>query len=286
MGRQNAQFQSQALIGRLRPAKVSKSLIPAQRQEIIQEYLSLHRIVRSADLSQMLEVSEATIRRDLEWLESQGFLERTHGGAILSQRMPFELEYVQRVKAHPEEKRLIGIAAAKLIEEGDVVFINSGTTTSAVIRHIPRDKKITLITNNLSAAIEVGETGFEFLLLGGAFQPMSNSVAGRFAVETLRNLYANKAFFGVDGISPKYNCTMPSNAEAEVVRLMLERTLGPKIVVADHSKWGVVSSFEVARIENVQKLITDRQLNADARSELAARNVEVVIADDDLGTEV
>jgi DeoR/GlpR family transcriptional regulator of sugar metabolism len=264
---------------------MGKDLIPAQRRELIQEYLTVHKIARSTDLVEKLGVSEATIRRDLEWLESQGFLERTHGGAVLSQRMPFELKYVQRAESHPNEKRLIGIAAASLVEEGDVIFVNSGTTTSQVIRHLPRGKNLTIITNNLSAAIEVGETEFELILLGGSFQPLSNAVAGRFAAENLRQLYANKAFLGVDGISLKYNCTVPSNAEAEVSRLMLERTLGPKIVVADHSKWGVVSSYEVAKIEQIQKLITDNMLDANACHELAARSVEVIIAGNGSRTE-
>ena len=84
----------------------------------------------------LLDTSEATVRRDLEWLEREGIVERTHGGAILSQRLTLEPEYLQRAQKHPEEKRLIGEMAASLIEDNDVVFINSGTTTTQVIRHI------------------------------------------------------------------------------------------------------------------------------------------------------
>ena len=85
---------------------MSKALIPAQRRERIQEYLALHKIARTVDLCNMLDASEATVRRDLEWLEQDGILERTHGGAILSQRMITEPEYRQRVQHHPEEKSL------------------------------------------------------------------------------------------------------------------------------------------------------------------------------------
>lgn len=83
---------------------MGKTLIPAQRREKIQEFLSVHQIARTADLMNMLEASEATVRRDLEWLEQKGFLERTHGGAILNQRVTFEQEYQQRLKNFPEEK--------------------------------------------------------------------------------------------------------------------------------------------------------------------------------------
>jgi DeoR family fructose operon transcriptional repressor len=105
---------------------MSKPLIPAQRRERIQEYLATHKIARMDELYAMLDTSEATVRRDLEWLELQGKVERTHGGAILSQRLIFEPEYTQRAQKHPEEKRLIGKIAAALIEDNDVVFINSG----------------------------------------------------------------------------------------------------------------------------------------------------------------
>jgi DeoR family fructose operon transcriptional repressor len=257
---------------------MSRSLIPAQRREYIQKYLATHKIVRTADLYDLLDASEATVRRDLEWLEQQGILERTHGGAILSQRMIFEPEYQQRAQNHPEEKDNIGALAASLIEEGDIVFTNSGTTTTQVIRHIRSDAGISVFTNNLNAALEVGEAGFHLYLVGGEFQSRSNSLAGRFANENLRQVYANKAIIGVDGISLKHGCTVPSNAEAEVVKLMLERTLGQIIVVADHSKWGVVSNFLIATIDAIDKLVTDEEFDRSALESLAAHNVESLIA--------
>jgi len=98
---------------------MSKNLIPAQRRERIQEYLAIHRIVPSAELSLLLEVSEATIRRDLEWMENQGVIERTHGGAIFNERVNLEQEYQQRAQRFPNAKRRIGALAASLIEDGD-----------------------------------------------------------------------------------------------------------------------------------------------------------------------
>jgi DeoR family fructose operon transcriptional repressor len=257
---------------------MSKQLIPAQRHERIRERLEACKVVSNAELCELLGVSEATIRRDLEWLEEQGILERTHGGAILSQRMKLEPEYAARELAHPEEKKLVGAAAAALIQEGETIFVNSGTTTTEVIRHIPSGAKVTVVTNNLSAAMQVHEVGFELILLGGTFYPRSNAVVGHFAAENLRQMNANKTFIGADGMSLKYGYTVPNNPEAELVHLMIERTRGQVIVVADHSKWGVVSNFEVARIEEIPTLVTDSKLSTQARNELAARNVRVIIA--------
>lgn len=257
---------------------MSKSLIPAQRRERIQEYLQIHQIARSADLCDLLEASDATVRRDLEWLEHEGVLERTHGGAILSQRMNLEPEYRQRAQLNPEEKRRIGARAAALIKKGDIVFLNSGTTTTQVIRHIRSEADVSVFMNNLSGTLEVGELGFRLYLLGGEFQPRSNSVAGRFAIENLEQVYASKTILGVDGISLKHGCTVPSNAEAEVVRQMIKHTKGEIIVVADHSKWGVVSNFQIATIDEIDKLITDEAVDPSAIESLAEHGVEIMIA--------
>jgi DeoR family fructose operon transcriptional repressor len=257
---------------------MSKPLIPAQRRERIQDYLGIHQIVRTADLCEILDASEATIRRDLEWLEDKGFLERTHGGAILNQRMILEQEYQQRAQHHPDEKRRIGELAASLIEEGDIVFINSGTTATQVLQHIRRNSRITVFTNNVSAVMDLGDPGFHYYMTGGEFQSRSNSLAGRFALDNLGLVYANKTILGVDGISLKHGCTVPTNAEAEVVRRMIERTKGQVIVVADHSKWGVVSNFQIANMDEIDKLITDESLDSSAVESLADYKIECLLA--------
>ena len=158
---------------------MGKPLIPAQRRERIQEYLAVHQIARIADLCALLETSEATIRRDLEWLEAEGILERTHGGAIVNQRLTSEPEYLLRVQKNPEEKRQIGALAASLIEDGDIVFINSGTTTTQVIQQIRSNANISVFTNNLNAALELGvQAGqFEFQMLYGIRRDLQEKLA-------------------------------------------------------------------------------------------------------------
>jgi DeoR family fructose operon transcriptional repressor len=257
---------------------MSKQLIPAERRKLIRDRVHAARVVSNPELCRLLNVSEATVRRDLEWLEKQGVLERSHGGASLSQRVKLEPGYAARALAHPEEKASIGAAAAALIEEGDTIFVNAGTTATQVIRNIPSGMKVTVVTNNLSAALEVHAEEIELILLGGTLYPRTNAVVGHFAADNLRRMNANKTFIGADGISLKYGYTVPSNPEAELVRLMIERTHGAVIVVADHSKWGVVSNFEVAQIDEVQMLVTDAQFGADARAELEARNVKVIVS--------
>lgn len=257
---------------------MGKALIPAQRREKIQEYLSIHQIARTTDLMELLEASEATVRRDLEWLEEKGVLERTHGGAILNQRVTFEQEYQQRLKNFPEEKKRIGQLAASLIKDGDIVFINSGTTATQVLQHISPNPRITIITNNVRLLVEIGDPGFHLQLTGGEFHSRSNSLAGRFALDNLNLVFANKAILGVDGISLKHGLTVPTSPEAEVVRKMIEHTKGQVIVVADHSKWGAVSNFPVASVGEVDVLVTDEKFDASATEELAEHGVETMVA--------
>lgn len=257
---------------------MTKPLIPAQRRDRIQDFLAANKIARTADLCALLEASEATVRRDLEWLEQEGILERTHGGAILSQHLPLEPGYQQRALTYPEEKRSIGAAAASLIEKDDIVFINSGTTTTEVIRHIRGDPSISIFTNNLSGAFEVGEPAFHYYIVGGEFQPRSNSLAGRFGIENLGQVFANKAILGVDGVSLRHGCTVPSNAEAEIMRQMIKHTRGEVIIVADHSKWSVVSNFQVAAIAEVNRLVTDPGLDPLAFESLSSQGVQILVA--------
>ena len=258
---------------------MGKSLIPAQRRQRIQELLDRDQVVQNGFLSEILQVSEATIRRDLDWLEQEGRLERTHGGATLSQRMDLEPEYHYSAQAHPTEKAHIGALAAGLVEEGDVIFVNSGTTATQVVRHIRERVDVTVITTNVSAVLEAPvNDDIELVLLGGSYRARARSVAGRFATDCLRQVYASKAFIGVDGISFKYGYTTPMSAEAEIARLMIERTQGPVIVVADHSKWGVVANFEIAQFDQIQTIVTDEGLKPTVQAELVSRAVNVLIA--------
>ncbi len=257
---------------------MSKLLIPAQRRDRIQEYLAVNKIARTADLCDLLEASEATVRRDLEWLEQEGILERTHGGAILSQRMTLEPGYQQRAQVYIDEKRSIGALAASLVQKDDVVFLNSGTTTTEVLRQIRNDPSISVFSNNLWGVVELREPGFQYYLVGGEFQARSYSVAGRFANENLAQVYANRAIIGTDGISLKHGCTVPSNAEAEIVRQMIRQTKGEIILVADHSKWGVVSNFQIASIDEINTLVTDASFDQSAYESLEARGLRIRVA--------
>jgi DeoR family fructose operon transcriptional repressor len=252
--------------------------IPADRRRQIHELLQRKGVVAVSELSKLLGVSDLTIRRDLDEMSRQGMLERTHGGAILNQRVSVEPLYQQKDAAHKEEKESIGNAAAALVEDGDTLLINSGSTTLEVIRAL-KNRKVRIITSNIGAVGIAAEGIFECILIGGVYRSRSNSLIGALAELSLQQVYGSKAFIGVDGISFKYGLTTPILEEAEIARKMIERTPGPVIVVADHSKIGVVSNFVTAPIDKVHILVTDSCIEENFRLELEKIGIRIIIAE-------
>lgn len=258
---------------------MKSALIPAERRNRIREVLRAQGAVKVSELSQRFDVSEITIRRDLERLERNGFLERTHGGAVLSQRMRREPRYTDKDQLHRAEKQTIGRAAAALVDDGDTLLINSGSTTLQVMRHLAGHQDVRVITSNMGGPFAVQDPAFEVILIGGTFRAQSNSLVGPLATQTLSQVYGSKSFIGVDGISLKYGLTTPVLAEAEVARTMIERTRGPVIVVADYTKLGVVADFMTASLDQVDILVTDRGFDEGYREALEELNIQIVIAD-------
>lgn len=255
-------------------------MIPADRQSRILELIEEQRVVRVTDLSGMFGVTELTIRRDLDALEEQGYLDRTHGGAILRHRMRIEPYYSEKHQKNQDEKNLIGRAVNDCIDDGDTVMVNTGSTTTQVLRHLSR-RNLRVVTSNASAISEISHPDIELILVGGVYRAQSNSIVGSFAEAVLNQVVASKSIIGVDGLSMSYGLTTPAHEEAEITRLMIDRTEGPVIVVADHSKMEVVSNFVTAPLSRIHTLVTDSGITREFREELEHCEVRVIIADED-----
>jgi DeoR family fructose operon transcriptional repressor len=260
---------------------MSKKMIPVERRQQILNYLLQHGVAKSSTLMELFDSSEATIRRDLEWLERHGMIEKTHGGAILIQRMQKEAIYSASASVHQQEKKWIARAAVQLIEDGDMVFINNGTTTTEALialQHRTDVHDITVVTNNVSAVMALQDAEFKIILLGGLFRPRSTSIVGNFATNNLRQIYANKAILGVDGIANRFGCTSPIAEEAEIGRLMIDQCFGQTILVADHSKWGVIAQYRIASIDELDVFVCDNALPQEALDSLQDNETEVILA--------
>ena len=250
--------------------------LPAQRHRRILDVLRERQAARVSTLSQLLGVSEVTIRRDLEDLEHRGLLERTHGGAIAAQRMRTEPAYAEAIDRHADEKRRIAAAAAALAEPGDTVFLNGGTTTMQVFRHLPPGVRV--VTNHVGVAMESSDHAGDVLIVGGEYRAPSHSVAGAWATESIRRVFATRAFLGAEGVSRRAGVTTPVAAEADIARVMLEQTRGPVFVVCDHSKIGTVADFAIAGLNELAGIVTDDGIDDEYREDLMDQGLEVIVA--------
>jgi DeoR/GlpR family transcriptional regulator of sugar metabolism len=255
------------------------TVLARQRQALILERIRDDGAVRVADLVRLLGVSDMTVRRDLESLHEQGLLEKVHGGATArSGNALFEPGFAAKSALQQHEKQAIAAAAVALVEPGMAIGLSAGTTTYALARALVDIPQLTVVTNSIPVADALyapNRNGQTIILTGGVRTP-SDALVGPFAVTALRSVHLDIVFMGVHGMEPRSGFTTPNMLEAETDRVLIEagRRL---VVVADHSKWGVVGISSIARLDEADVLITDGQLEADARKLLADTVHELIV---------
>jgi DeoR family transcriptional regulator of aga operon len=242
-------------------------MLNEERRRAILDIINREGRVVVKELAQRFDTSHVTIRSDLEILHSQGLVHRTHGGALpLQAGALLDPSLRDKEKLHRLEKQRIAEAAAGLVQEGESVVLDSGTTATAVARALRRFRHLTVITNAVNIAAELAGTSIEVVLTGGILRENSFSLVGPLAEETLRRLSADVLFLGVDGFDVRFGLTTPNLLEAKVNRVMIEiarRTA----VVCDSSKFGRRSLSLIAPPSAVQHTITDNRV---AKSDVRA----------------
>jgi DeoR family transcriptional regulator of aga operon len=214
------------------------------------------------NLSRELEVSLVTIRRDLDSLEKQGLLQRTHGGAVSIEPLFYEpfrndRSFQAQVERFAEEKRRIGRAAAALIENGEIISLTPGTTTTEVIRGLPLNHNISVVTSTVNVAMELSKRkDLDVFVTGGHLRGDWFSLVGPAAAQSLSNVLARTVFVGSDGIDPKWGLSCYNPDEAQLNSTMVKHAQR-KIAVVDHSKFGVVAGWQICQISDLDILITD-----------------------------
>lgn len=252
-----------------------------QRTQFILTSLQESGSVIVEDLAENLKVSVVTIRRDLDHLEQQGLLRRTHGGAVSIEPLfyePFKKDrsFVEQVERQAAEKRRIGRAAAALIEPGETIAITPGTTTAEIIRGLPLNSRITVVTNTANIAMELSKRkDVNVFVTGGHLHGEWFSLVGPTAIRSLENMIIHTMFVGADGIDPDWGLSCFSSDEAELNAAMARRARR-HIAVVDHTKFGVVTNWRICEIAALQKLITDAQATEEMVAPYQNLGVEVV----------
>lgn len=229
------------------------------------------------DLASMLDVSSVTIRKDLTMLEQKGLLYRTHGSAILINPYINNRHINEKEKLKVEEKRLIGIRAAELIAPNDSIMIASGTTVHALARQIRDIENLTIITAAINVTnILSQDKNNTIIQLGGLVRNSSVSVVGNYAEEMLKNFLCSKLYLGVDGIDENFGLTTTNMMEAELNRVMMKYAQ-QTIVLADSSKFGRRGFSKICDIEQVDCIITDKNIPPLTLEKLQERGIEVTV---------
>jgi DeoR/GlpR family transcriptional regulator of sugar metabolism len=248
----------------------------AERRQSIMAALEAAGELSVGSLSTRFDVSEVTIRQDLQALSNQGLLLRTRGRAFATTVMP---EFSFDVSQHQQSlhKRRIGQAAATLVSSGDTVFLDASTTAQAIIPHLKHFSELTVITNSLKAAISLLDAPqIQIILPGGHLRRESISVVGQPSDSHLEGINVQLGFFGARGVTAAEGLTDVNLGEVTMKRAMVERCR--RVVgVADARKWGNVAAATFARLDQVSLLITDADAPEDLIEEIRQREVEVLV---------
>ena len=252
-------------------------MLSEERRRQIFELLQTEGRVIVRDLSKRFQTSLITIRKDLEHLHNQGQLQRTHGGALtIRNGAQNDRSLQEKGRVHRQEKIRIATAAVRLIREGQVVLLDSGTTTTAIARACRHFKNLTVITNATNIAAELDDTSVDVILTGGILRKNSFSLVGPLAEESLRRLNADLLFLAVDGFDVTYGLTTPNLLEARVNRAMAEASRRT-VVVCDSSKFGRRSLSLIMPTDAVHETITDRKMPKQDLKALREAKVHVTL---------
>lgn len=253
----------------------NRMLMGERRQHILS---LLHRDGRVlvSELSESLGISPITIRKDLDQLELRGLVQRTHGGALAPQNMMLDPSLKDKEHHQEKEKQRIAAAAAKLVSEGQCILLDSGTTTTMVARALRHFSRLTIVTNAVNIAQELGDTDFEIILTGGTLRKNSFSLVGPMAEEMLAQIHADILFLAVDGFDSKIGVMTPNVLESRVNRSMVKASR-KVVVVCDSTKFERSSMALIIPPTAVHTVITDSAISEASAQNLRSAGIELIL---------
>lgn len=250
----------------------SRDLAP-KRLEQLRSIVRESRVVRIDELSRLLKVSSATVRRDLDYLESLGEIRRVHGGAVGIESRLEEPLFDDKTALAVAEKHRIAEAALTLVQPGDTIYLDGGSTVLGLARLVRERSNLTIVTNSLRAAIELAGGGPRLIMIGGELRRLSQTLVGPLTRLLLEQLNVDTAFMGTMGLTLK-GLTTTDPGEAYTKQLVVE-TARRVILLADSSKVGKVSFSRAGLLSHVDTLITDTGLDSKWTEQIRQAGVEV-----------
>lgn len=247
-----------------------------RRQEIIEAVGEAGKL-SVTQLSKRFDVSEVTIRQDLQELHDQGFLLRTRGGAVSSNKMP-EMSFDMRQQQHAALKAAIGREAAALVGHGDTVFVDASTTTHAMIPHLKKLPELTVVTNSLRVALAfLDAPQIQVSLPGGHLRRESISLVGLTSDSPMPSINIQTGFFGARGLTLEEGLTDVNLNEVNLKRRMIE-SCRQVVALLDSLKWGKVAAYTFADLQQINTVVSDSNVPKDLLKALRKNGVEVKLA--------
>lgn len=252
---------------------------PKERRTYILEILERVGDVKVSDLAERLNVSEMTIRRDLDFLQEKDVLTRTRGGGVLEAVDAVEAPLVVRLRRKIEAKTAIGLAAARFIREGSTIILDSGSTTIHIAEQLDDFSNLTVVTNDLNIACDlVAKPGIQVVSTGGVVRSVTHSSVGFITERTLKDLQVDQVFLGAGGADIEGGITNESILEVPVKQAMINAAR-QAILVVDSSKIGHRALAHICPLSFVHVVITDSGIKDSDRALIEALGVDVVVAD-------
>ncbi|MEK5206039.1 DeoR/GlpR family DNA-binding transcription regulator [Psychrobacillus sp. FSL H8-0510] len=251
-------------------------LVPERHKKII-NIVNENKTARVSELSKLLKVTEETIRRDLEKLEAENKLARTHGGAISTQEEEGDIPYFQREVMNQQEKMAVAKLAVTLIQEDDIIFLDASSTAFYLAKLLP-NKKITVLTNSLRVAAELANsTLIHVIVSGGNLSSTSLSLVGPLTVSTLERYHVNKVFFSCKGLHKDWGISDSNEQQAIVKRKMIEMA-DQTILLLDHTKLNKKAFAHIEKEEVINTIIIDELANKTYLKYFEEKNIKISYA--------
>ena len=253
-------------------------LLPQQRREKIFDLIREDGHANVLELSKIFKVTEVTIRQDLEKLEDEGLVVREHGGAYLKD-ISANVQNIELLnKDNMQEKEAIARKAVEMINDGDTIILDSGTTVTEIAKHITGFRNLTVITNALNIALILGaDPEINLILTGGEFKAPTLSLTGQKAADSLEGLHVDKLFLATAGIALKSGLTYPSISDICVKRAMIE-SADVVYLVADSTKIGKSSFASLGALSLIDYLITDSKINENDIDIFSRHDIKMIVA--------
>ncbi|MBC2579443.1 DeoR/GlpR family DNA-binding transcription regulator [Clostridium sp. DJ247] len=253
-------------------------MLAQERQEEILKLIKEHKNIKTSQLMEMFNVSNETIRRDLDYLEQQGCLKKVYGGAILTKKLSWEPPLNERTLIKRKEKLAIARECAKIINDDEIIFIDSGTTPLEVVKNLKNKRNLTIFTISLPVAnFVINELDAKCIILGGEVRKKEQSLNGPITELILNNLHFDKAILSAGGIDSKIGLTDYDLNDVSVKKKVVH-SVDETIVVADSSKFGVKALAQVAALNELSVIITDENIDKEWQDTILKHGVDLITA--------